>query len=306
MSSVYDRMLRSNPALKSLAPVIEALITAVNKLSSVIFTGNNPHKENDVANTVTTGDAGNLDEVADLEKALNTAYVAHIASGTYHIAADSTNTLTATTVYAKVKALVDNLRTKYEAHRVYTTGTTHAGADSTNVAGVTVISTKATAITVLNDLKAVYNAHIINVSTCHGAADTTNTVILTDLGVSATWSEIQAMADSIRAKYEAHRVLTSGSVHGGADATNSATVAAVGSVQTSVDTYLTELKGDFNAHIILASSHAAKDESMQVTVANATTLATSIALANAIKSSFNDHITRADEAALTVDSLFDI
>lgn len=301
--SLRDRLTLSNPLLHALVPVLDALIAAVNNLSSVVFIGENPHKANDTADVVTSTTPGDLDQVANLEHEIDVNYVAHIASSTYHLAADSTNTLTATTVYAKVKALAEDLKAKYNLHHVMTASSVHAGSGDTNTVTAATITTKALAITMLNNIKAMMTAHLANVTSCHGAADTTSmAAVPTDLLSTDTWSTIAAMADALRAAYVLH-VARGTSVHGAADTTHDPAVTAVGSVQTSVDTYLTELKGDFNAHIILLSSHASKDESMKVTAADATTLATSRTLASALKTSFNDHISRAGEAALTVPTL---
>ena len=299
-----DRMLVSNPILKDLITIMDALITAVNTLSSVVFTGEAPHKTDDTADVVSAANAGDLDAVVNLEWALDVAYAAHLGSTSYHIAADSTNTLTATTVYAKIKALADELKTKYNAHRVLTSGSVHGGADSTNVVSAAAVSSKATAVTLLNELKTDFNAHIAMTSgSVHGAADATNPVTLDDLTSSSTWTEIAAMADSIRTKYEAHRVLTADSVHGAADSTNTMTASAVGTLQTSINTYLNEFKTDFNAHILFLTSHYTVDQSMKITAANASSLATSVTLINEAKASFNDHISRASEVAMTVPTL---
>jgi len=303
--SLRDRLTMGNSLTQALIPILDELISAVNALSETVFVGENPHKVSDSVNTVTVADPADddLDDVADLEHALDVAYVAHIGSTTYHSAADTTNTLTATTTYAKVKALADDLKTQYNAHHVFTSGSVHAGSGDANTVTAAAVSNKATAITLLNDIKTMFNLHCANVTSCHGAADTTNPCVLADLTSAATWSQIQAMADDLKTKYAAHRVLTAGSVHGGADSTNAVTAGAVGSVQTVVNAYLTELKADLNAHMILLTSHYVKDDSMKVTAAAATTLATSVTLAAAIKAAFNDHISMASEAALTVSTL---
>lgn len=303
--SLRDRLTLGSPLTHSMIPILDALIAAVNTLSAVVLLGDNPHKANDTSDVVSSTDPADLDQVADLEFDIGIKYAAHLASTTYHLAADSVNTLTATTVYAKVKALADDLKAKYNLHHVIVTGSPaiHAGAGDPNTVTAGAVSSKATAITLLNDIRAMFNLHCANVTSCHGAADTTNPISAAALATSATWAEIAARADALRTAYEAHRVLTGGSVHGSADGTNTLSALAVGSVQTSVNTYLTELKGDLNAHIIYLTSHASKDESMKVTVADATTLATSRALAKALKDSFNTHISRTAEASLTVPTL---
>jgi hypothetical protein len=295
-----DRLKISHPLWHAMYDRINRMINMINAIAAIVLTGEAPHKVDDTADEVATADAvsGSLDSVGDLEHALDVGYVAHIASTTYHKAADVTNTLTATTVYAKIKALAEDLKAKYNAHHVYTTSSVHAGSGDPNTVTAGTITTKALAIAMLNDIKTMFNLHIINVTSCHGSTGVADAVVLADLTVSATWSQIQAMADAIRAAYVAH-VARGTTIHGAADTAHDPAVAAVGSVQTSVDTYLTELKGDLNAHEKESgTSHYVGDDTMKVTVANATTLATSIALANDIKRSFNDHISREGEVAI--------
>lgn len=301
--SLRDRLTLGSPLTHALITILDQLIAAVNTLSAVVLTGDNPHKVDDTADVVTATDPADLDQVGDLEFDIDIKYAAHLGSTTYHLAADSTNTLTATTVYAKVKALAEDLKTKYNLHHVMTGSSVHAGSGDGNTVTAATITTKALAITMLNDIKAMMTAHLANVTSCHGSADATSMAsVPADLASTATWTLIAAMADALRVAYVLH-VARGSTVHGAADTTHDPAVAAVGAVQTSVDTYLTEMKADFNAHIILLSSHATKDESMKVSTADATTLATSRALAKALKEAFNTHISRAAEALLVVSTL---
>ena len=298
-SSKRDRLLRSSEG-KLLLPVLESLISKVNEVVAVVR-GNNPHLANDAVNVVTSGVAVDLEGVVILSHEEATDYTAHIGSGTYHSAADSTNTLTATTVQNKLRTLINEIKTDYEAHRILTTGPVHGAADSTNAvteASVAATVTKAEFVALGNDLKAQLNAHMGTVGSVHGAADATNLVTADDIDADTDWADIAAFVDALRAAYEAHRVLTTDSVHTNADSTNTVSTTALGTVQTHVDTLLTELKGDFNAHIALASSHPAIDKTMLITTADAATLATSVALANDFKTQYNDHISRAGEAAV--------
>lgn len=302
-----DRLTTMNPGLHALVAILDVLIQQVNYLTTAVFVGDSAHKANDPY-PVTAANASSgvgVDSVVDLEQDLDVKYAAHLGSTSYHIAADSTNTLTAKTVYYKIKALADELKAKYNLHHVYTAGSVHAGSGDPNTVTAGDVSSKATSITLLNQIKAMFNLHCANVTSCHGAADTTNPVVLADLLVTATWTQIAAMADAIRTAYEAHRVLTAGSVHGGADATNTMSAAAVGTLQTSINTYLTELKGDYNAHIIYMTSHYKPTGDLAATAANATSLATSITLANQLKLMYNDHISDAAEVNLvpTLDEL---
>jgi hypothetical protein len=290
-----DKLNHSCPAWSDMIDRMDKMINLVNNLASVVFQDMNPHKVNDSTNVVSAKDAGSLDVIADLEKELQSAYETHIASTTYHKAADSTNVITASSVYEKVKALADDLKAKYNAHHVFITGSVHAGSDDPNTVTEPAVSDKATAITLANQIKTMFNLHLNNITSCHGAVDTANLVTLDDLLPEATWEQIQALLDDIRTKYEAHRVNVTASVHGGADATNAMAVSAVGSVQTSVNTFLTEMKGDLNAHMLNLTSHNTLVDNMQITAANATSLVTARLLANAIKAAYMDHISTVKE-----------
>lgn len=306
--SMRDRLERGAPPLKDLIEWFDQVTEAVNTLISVTLTGEAPHKANDTANAVSTADAstsGGLESVCNLVNEADVDYAAHLASTSYHLAADSTNVMTYKTPAYLVNELGANLKTKYNLHHVYTVSSCHAGSgDPNTVTASTASLSKAAAVALLNDIKAMMVAHCANVTSCHGAADTTSMAsVPADLTSVSTWAQCQAMVDALRTAYEAHRVLTAGSVHGAADAANGATVAAVGSLQTVVNNHLTQLKTQFNAHIIYMTSHYVKDDSMAVSTAAATTLATSIALSNALKSSYNNHISRASESGLTVPTL---
>lgn len=297
---LIDRM-KTLVVLKDLAPIIDQLIKNVNALTTQIFSGSNPHKVNDATNVVALPSASvlTLDSVLEAGDQVRTAYEAHRASTTFHLAADSTNTVTDTSPIADTYVLLNELKTDYNAHRVLTDASVHGAADSTNVVDAANATTKATAITLGNQLKEMFNAHIILIAaSVHGAADETNTIVLDDLESDATWSEIMAMADALRAGYEAHRVLTTDSVHGAADSTNTVSQAAIGTVQTAINGLLNELKTDFNAHIVLMTSHAVKNDDMVISTANASSLTTSAALAKDLIDSYEDHISIAEEQTL--------
>ena len=298
-----DRMTRANPVLRALVDRIDDLISGHNELVRIVMLGKNPHKANDITNVVTTATATGsaADPVIDLSADLRTQYEAHRADTGAHASADSTNTITATTVQAKIKALADELKLDVNAHMAEG-ATVHTNDDDvTPVVAAADMTTKASGITLINQIRAAYEAHRVRLldvaaGAVHGAADATNVVTPAALATAATWTEMAALVDAIRVAYEAHRVLTGGSEHGSADSTNTVTAAAVGTVQTTVNTLADELKADLNAHLADAA-HYTVDRSMLVTAANATTLATSRTLVNAIKESYADHITRADQAA---------
>lgn len=295
-----DRMNRASPLMKALISRLDLLIAGHNNLVAIVIGGQAPHKVNDVTNVLTLGAANVLDEIIDLEQQIITKYEAHLGSSTHHIGADSANLVTELGVPEEIYALLNELKVDYEAHRVYVGGSCHAGTDTSNTISAADADTKAKAVTLANDLKTQFVANYANVSTHHGAADTANPPTFTDLDGDSTWTEIAAAADEMRASHEAHRILTAGSVHGGTDATTAVTATAVGTVQTAVNTGLNEIKGDFNTHIQESGSyHYIPDTSMEITETNASSLATSRTLVNALRIDFTDHISRAAESAAT-------
>ncbi len=295
--TMRDRIKRADPIVKALIPRIDDLIAGHNELVRIVLGGQNPHKVNDVTNVLTLGVTDNLDEVIDLEQELITQYEAHLASTTHHRGADSTNTVTELGVPKEIYALLDELKIDYEAHRVIVSASIHAGTDAVNVITAANATTKALAVTLANDLKVQFVANFANVSTHHGLADT-NVPTFTTLTGASTWTAIATAADELRSTYEAHRVLTAGSVHGAADSTNTVTAAAVGTIQTAVNAGLNELKGDFNAHIQEEGTfHFLADTSMLTSLVNASSLVTSIALVNEQRLDYIDHISRAAEVA---------
>jgi hypothetical protein len=130
-------------------------------------------------------------------------------------------------------ALVNDLRIRYEAHRILTAGSVHGLADSTNIVNAPVATDLASAITLVNELVTDYEAHrILTAGSVHGAADSIN-VVTTD--VATNLATAVRRAKDLRTQYEAHRILTAGSVHGLADSTNVVAVAAIAAVHTVAD-----------------------------------------------------------------------
>jgi iron-sulfur cluster repair protein YtfE (RIC family) len=297
--SLRDRMRRAGPLWRAMASRLNSVIEAINELRSIVVVGQNPHKVNDTADTITVSLASSQDEAIDLVQQMITKYESHIGSSTYHLAADSTNVVTESGVPIEIYTLLNELKIDLNAHMSNATAHTNDDDVTAQVAGDDA-SSKATAIALANEIRASYEAHRVNLEDAvagavHGAADETDVVTVEALDLDATWEEIAALADDLRAQYEAHRVLTTASVHDSADSTNSVTATAIGTFATAVYAGINELKTDFNAHVAeFGTSHAVKDISSVVATANASSLATLIALANDLKAAINDHLTRGD------------
>jgi len=290
----------ADPLWRRMRDRFNNLITLANATRAVLI-GLNPHLTDDVTNTAATPALSavlNAETMRDAQQSLYVAYEAHRASGTYHAAADSTNTMASPPTAKSVYDLLNNLKTKYNAHRVLTGSSVHGAADSTNVVSAADADTKAKAVTLANAIRTEYEAHrILTTSSVHGAADATNAVTVAAVTSASTWVEIAALADNIRTKYEAHRILTAGSVHGAADNTNSATVAAVGTVDTLDIACANDLKAKVNAHLILVSSHKIVEQTFKVVGADATTSAGALVLTREVLGNYQNHISRAVYAA---------
>jgi len=127
------------------------------------------------------------------------------------------------------------------------------------------LSPLAEMIAMVNDVKAQYNAHCADGTTAHTIADSTNTVATADATDEAT---AYALANALKAAYEAHRVLTAGSVHDGADATNTIGSADATTFATMC-TLIEELKEEYEDHRVNVSTcHDGADVTNVVTAAD--------------------------------------
>jgi hypothetical protein len=98
------------------------------------------------------------------------------------------------------------------------------------------------------------------------------------------------LVNELKADYEAHRVLTAGSVHGAADTTNTVSAADATDEATAI-TLANEIKVDYEAHRVLTagSVHGAADATNDVTAADATDLATLITLVDDLRVQYEAH-----------------
>ncbi len=124
---------------------------------------------------------------------------------------------------------------------------------------------------------------------CHRRLDEDNECDTADAEDEAT---CKALADALKADYNAHRVLTS--VHFTEDDTNDVASSAAGTMTECV-TLANELKADFNAHLE-DTGHVFDDDSNEVETANASggtdseRVTACIPLLNEIKTNFNAHL----------------
>lgn len=126
----------------------------------------------------------------------------------------------------------------------------------------------------------------------HRRPDATNECDTADATNQAT---AIALANALKADYNAHRVLTSS--HFVADSTNGVDSSDASGVATLV-TLANEIKADFNAHLE-DTGHVADDEANEITAADAAgeddaaKVASAVVLLNEAKQKFNAHIAAA-------------
>lgn len=107
---------------------------------------------------------------------------------------------------------------------------------------------------------------------------------------SADLTALNTLLNEIKTDYEAHRVLTAGSVHGAADSTNTITAANATDSPTRV-ALANDLRAKYEAHRILTSGgvHGAADTVDVITAPVATDDASALILALDLKAKYNAH-----------------
>lgn len=133
---------------------------------------------------------------------------------------------------ATIYALLTEITTDLNAHMANATAHTNDD-DVTTAVATSTVDTKATAIARANLLLAAYEAHRARLedaaeAAVHGIVDATNVVDMEPLPGTASWAQIDALGSAIKTAYEAHRVLTTGTVHANADSTNAVAADPVG------------------------------------------------------------------------------
>ena len=123
-----------------------------------------------------------------------------------------------------LNTLLNQEKTKYEAHRIDIAGGIHGAADNTNTITAANASDTPTRIALANDLRAKINAHEIDLAGgIHGAADLVDTITAP---VATDDSSALILALQIKTKLNAHEINTTGGIHGAADNTNTVTAPA--------------------------------------------------------------------------------
>ena len=191
-----------------------------------VLTAGAVHGAADNTNTIASASPTDWDSLVTFcnEFKNTTAYEQHriLTAGGVHGAADATNVVTAADSGTQITALyleVNEFQTDLNAHIA------HLGVHPTaGVANATAAATtEATAVALINGLKATLNTHIASADD-HLDADATTTPVA---GTATEYEDIIAVVAEYRAAYDAHRVLGP-ALHLKADATNTGVAVGAG------------------------------------------------------------------------------
>jgi hypothetical protein len=193
-----------------------------------VLTAGSVHGAADNTNTIASADATDWDSVVTLinEFKNTTGYEDHrvLTAGSVHGAEDNTNVVTAADAGAQITALYTELNEFKANYNVHTAsegyhplaGTAEATANAT---------TEATAVALVNALKATLNTHFA-AADVHLDADTL-TIAAAD---STEYEDILTLTAEVRTDFGAHIVKSS--IHTKADAANTETTLGVGGAVT--------------------------------------------------------------------------
>lgn len=195
-----------------------------------------------------------LTDLATLIGELRVRYLAHIASATFHAAADTTYILGATPAISSfddAAVELNNIKAQYNLHIAFSSGgSPHPNPDGTNA--VTAPNANAsnvdTLVTLANQIKSKFNSHRTQ-GTVHSSNDTTNIVAGADVALSTALTDGAALPNAIRSSYEAHRASTT--YHDSADGTNTITANTYGTVAQLIALAL-EMYTDIPLHMQFA------------------------------------------------------
>lgn len=197
-------------------------------------------------------------DVIALANELRSDYNSHRTSTTYHVAADSTNTVSlgAAVTLADAIGLLNDIKAKFNAH--LSQGGVHQYDDAVNVVATPDATNLQSAVVLANDLKELYNAHLSQIGV-HGYDDSVNT--LTPAAPPSSNIECYPILNDIKAKYNAH--LAEAGVHLAADA--DVITSPDANSQLTGDALANELKAKFNLHIASTAYHFVQDTTNAIT-----------------------------------------
>lgn len=198
------------------------------------------------------------------------------------------------TMLEATRLLVNDICTRYEAHRLNTGGVWHTAVDTLNVIGtpVTFTSLYYTAqigIERTNYVKALFNDHVMKEAGTHSAPDSGNVVATANALYSPTtgpgWTGWIALLTALRTAMIAHPPTV---VHAISDNTNIVTAPVVAVPGGTYDLVNEELT-DFNAHVASTTYHHISDAANQTALATVTTVTEMVTAAQQLYTSMRAH-----------------
>jgi len=245
--------------------------------------------------------ATQLTAVRTAHDALVGKYNAHLASSGSHVAADVDNVIAApaaTDPTADILALVNDAYDMAIAHFAEGAAVHPGGADAVNTIDTTApaaypATTEVEAYTLMNRIKAAYEAHRANTGGAfHTNPDVTNTITEAD---ATDWDSLVTLANAYKGTtgFNAHVILTAGPTHGATDVAHVITAADSGVQITALFLEINECQTDYNAHVADLGVHP--NAGTADATAAATTEATAVALLNALGAALNVHMDSADD-----------
>lgn len=221
------------------------------------------------------------------------SHLSYFGTGFAHKAADAANTTAAAdmsagsayeaTMLAALIVLATEETTDYINHIANSGATPHTGADTVDILGAAdVLVTLDDVAERLNNIKAQFNLHIVNVTGVHGASGAADAIVAANATASgsAAYDSCITLANAIRTAMIAHAARGAAIHPGGADAVNVVSGAAV-SYPAGMFTLAIELKADMNAHIPSGTYHYLADATT-IASADPTTVASLITIASEI------------------------
>jgi len=187
MSTAYPATLAGQPVFTPATLVFAATDRLVLEVDGVSLS---PIDVSALTTLSAVANSVNEQTVIDLANELKADYNSHIASTTYHLAADVANPVTSpdATSLASAITLINEMQGDYNAHRVSVVF--HPNADIINVSAAAAAVDLPTAVTLANELKTVFNSHRVQFNTTNGNVhvidDTVNVVSTPNSGGVAT------------------------------------------------------------------------------------------------------------------------
>ena len=168
-----------------LAPVALTSLTTLASVVAIVSAVADVDVQTHADGSPTFATSSGFATVVTLANDLRTEYTGHLALGTWHLAPDLTDTISApaATNYATAVTLLNELATKYTAHLAVGAPAWHnIGGDAVNTlvaipipVGTPTAANIALAVALANDLRTKYTGHLA-MSTWHVAADGVNTL----------------------------------------------------------------------------------------------------------------------------------